>query len=211
MAESLHPGDLDSPPGTEYRPSDALVVVDVQHDFADPAGSLYVAGGETIVAAIAAEMTAIRVAGGTLVVTQDWHPPVTPHFATDGGTWPVHCVRDTWGPSCTGTCRATPTSSCARAPPVPTGTGVLRRRPGERSRRTDRAGRVPARAGVTRVIVCGLASDVCVAASAKDAFAAGFATVVRWDLSRPVFPDTAAEVRRDLEALGVEVLAGRAS
>ncbi|MEZ5255693.1 MAG: isochorismatase family protein [Ilumatobacteraceae bacterium] len=97
MAESLHPGDLDSPPGTEYRPSDALVVVDVQHDFADPAGSLYVAGGETIVAAIAAEMTAIRVAGGTLVVTQDWHPPVTPHFATDGGTWPVHCVRDTWG------------------------------------------------------------------------------------------------------------------
>ncbi|MEZ5255692.1 MAG: isochorismatase family protein [Ilumatobacteraceae bacterium] len=60
---------------------------------------------------------------------------------------------------------------------------------------------------MTRVIVCGLASDVCVAASAKDAFAAGFATVVRWDLSRPVFPDTAAEVRRDLEALGVEVLA----
>ncbi|NIS29836.1 MAG: isochorismatase family protein, partial [Actinobacteria bacterium] len=29
--------------------------------------------------------------------TQDWHPPHTPHFEKDGGIWPVHCVRDTWG------------------------------------------------------------------------------------------------------------------
>ena len=35
--------------------------------------------------------------GGLVVYTQDWHPERTPHFDTDGGTWPVHCVRDTWG------------------------------------------------------------------------------------------------------------------
>ena len=31
-------------------------------------------------------------AGAVVVVTQDWHPPTTPHFAKDGGIWPVHCV-----------------------------------------------------------------------------------------------------------------------
>ena len=36
-------------------------------------------------------------AGALVVYTQDWHPPSTPHFAKDGGIWPVHCVRDTWG------------------------------------------------------------------------------------------------------------------
>ena len=36
-------------------------------------------------------------AGSPVVYTQDWHPPSTPHFAKDGGIWPVHCVADTWG------------------------------------------------------------------------------------------------------------------
>ena len=27
-----------------------------------------------------------------VVFTQDWHPETTPHFAKDGGIWPVHCV-----------------------------------------------------------------------------------------------------------------------
>src|SRR6266480_3474436 len=31
---------------TAYEPATALVVVDVQNDFADPSGSLYVRGGE---------------------------------------------------------------------------------------------------------------------------------------------------------------------
>ena len=36
-------------------------------------------------------------AGATVVATQDWHPASTPHFAKDGGIWPVHCVAETWG------------------------------------------------------------------------------------------------------------------
>ena len=31
-------------------------------------------------------------AGALVVYTQDWHPEHTPHFAKDGGIWPVHCV-----------------------------------------------------------------------------------------------------------------------
>ncbi len=81
----------------EYEATTALVVVDVQNDFADPEGSLSIAGGEDIVPVVNREIRAAQGAGSPVVYTQDWHPPTTPHFAKDGGTWPVHCVADTWG------------------------------------------------------------------------------------------------------------------
>ncbi|MFI5254221.1 MAG: isochorismatase family protein, partial [Candidatus Limnocylindrales bacterium] len=80
-----------------YGRRTALLVVDVQNDFADPAGSLSVAGGEAVVGAASAEVAAALRAGSPVVYTQDWHPPSTPHFAKDGGIWPVHCVAGTWG------------------------------------------------------------------------------------------------------------------
>jgi nicotinamidase/pyrazinamidase len=80
-----------------YDEMTALVVVDVQNDFADPEGGLYVRGGEELVEPVNAQVRAALAAGATVVYTQDWHPPSTRHFAKDGGVWPVHCVRDTWG------------------------------------------------------------------------------------------------------------------
>jgi nicotinamidase/pyrazinamidase len=80
-----------------YRPGTALLVVDVQNDFADPRGSLYVKGGEEVVPIANREIDRALNSAATLVYTQDWHPAVTPHFRKDGGTWPVHCVKETWG------------------------------------------------------------------------------------------------------------------
>jgi nicotinamidase/pyrazinamidase len=80
-----------------YDSATALLVVDVQNDFADPAGRLYVQGGEEIIDAVNVEIAAAIEAGSAVVYSQDWHPESTPHFATDGGIWPVHCVMDTWG------------------------------------------------------------------------------------------------------------------
>jgi nicotinamidase/pyrazinamidase len=81
----------------EYDRFSALLVVDVQNDFADPAGSLYVRGGEEVVPFINAEIERALASGATVAYTQDWHPEITPHFQKDGGIWPVHCVHDTWG------------------------------------------------------------------------------------------------------------------
>ena len=81
----------------DYDATTALVVVDVQNDFADPKGSLYVAGGEEVPALVNGEAERARAAGALVVYTRDWHPPDTPHFEKDGGIWPVHCVGDTWG------------------------------------------------------------------------------------------------------------------
>jgi len=82
---------------TRYDPHTALVVVDLQNDFADPGGSLYVKGGEETIPAILEEIARAKAAGALVVYSQDWHPPTTPHFQKDGGVWPVHCVQDTWG------------------------------------------------------------------------------------------------------------------
>jgi len=82
---------------THYDESRALVVVDCQNDFADPEGSLYVSGAADVLAVVNRNVVAAIAAGSPVVYTQDWHPETTPHFEKDGGTWPVHCVADTWG------------------------------------------------------------------------------------------------------------------
>jgi len=80
-----------------YDTKTALLVVDVQNDFADPDGSLYVSGGEKVIDFVNTQVAAARLGGATVVYSQDWHPESTPHFQKDGGIWPVHCVADTEG------------------------------------------------------------------------------------------------------------------
>lgn len=80
-----------------YTTTTALIVVDVQNDFADPDGSLYVPGGEETIPFINEQAREARDAGALVVYTQDWHPRETPHFQEFGGPWPVHCVAGTKG------------------------------------------------------------------------------------------------------------------
>lgn len=169
-----------------YDARTALVVVDVQNDFADPDGSLYVRDAESVVDVANAEIDAARRAGATVVYTQDWHPADTPHFAKDGGTWPVHCVGGTWGAELhprlavagdrirKGTAGEDGYSGFTMADPetgdrAPTGLdGLLREH------------------GVERVVVVGLATDYCVKETALDAVRLGYATTVLTDGVRPV-------------------------
>jgi nicotinamidase/pyrazinamidase len=161
-----------------YDARTALVVVDVQNDFADPAGSLFVAGAAEIIPRINQAIEAARDAGATVVLTQDWHPASTPHFAKDGGIWPVHCVAETWG------AELHPAVDVPlNAPRIRKGTngedgysGFSIRDPltGE-TRSTELKALLRGR-GIERVVVCGLATDYCVNATALDAIALGFET-----------------------------------
>lgn len=82
---------------TSYDDKTALLAVDIQNDFADSNGSLYVKEGEQVVPIANREIEKALGAGVLVVYTQDWHPESTPHFEKDGGIWPVHCVQGTWG------------------------------------------------------------------------------------------------------------------
>jgi nicotinamidase/pyrazinamidase len=170
-----------------YDAQTALVVVDVQNDFADPDGSLYVTGGDDIIPAVNEQIAAARAGGATVVATQDWHPPSTPHFTTDGGTWPVHCVRATWG------AELHPALDVEADLVIRKGTGgedgysaftVVDPSTGE-SAPTGLAGYLRER-GIRRAVVVGLAADVCVKATALDAAEIGLDTTVRWDATRAV-------------------------
>ena len=161
-----------------YDERTALLVVDVQNDFADPDGSLSVPGGGDVVAFANREIAAASDAGSIVVFTQDWHPPDTPHFAKDGGTWPVHCVRDTWGAELV-------TGLMVTGPVVRKGTGgedgysgfTVRDPSTGAEAATELDGLLRAQ-GIERVVVVGLATDYCVKETATDAVRLGYATSV---------------------------------
>jgi nicotinamidase/pyrazinamidase len=178
-----------------FEAHDALIVVDVQNDFADPAGGLYVQGGEEIVETCSRLVEAAQEAGAAVVYTQDWHPPVTPHFAKDGGRWPVHCVAGTWG--------------AELHPDLVVAGAVVRKGVGGEDGYSGFSVRDPASGeegttelegmlrsfGTERVVVAGLAADVCVKETALDAVRLGFTTVVVQGATRAVVADDAAEAK----------------
>lgn len=177
---------------TTYDPATALVVVDVQNDFGDPDGGLYVAGGEEVVEGVNAEVAAARDAGAFVVYTQDWHPESTPHFAKDGGTWPVHCVADTWGAELM-------PGLDVDGPVVRKGTdggdgysGFSVRDPESGEEHATQLGTLLAERDIERVVVVGIAQDVCVKATVLDARRLGYETVLLRDLTRAVDPDDGA-------------------
>jgi nicotinamidase/pyrazinamidase len=199
------------------RERDALLVVDVQHDFL-PGGALAVARGDEIVEPIA--RLAPRFA--TVVATQDWHPPGHVSFASAHPgrrplevlelpqgpqvLWPDHCLRGERG---------------ARIHPgIPDEVVTLVLRKGTRKevdsysafrenagpdgdRPTTGLGAWLGARGIRRVFVCGLARDFCVKATAVDAAAEGLQVVVLDDLTRSVFPERRAEVDEALRRAGV--------
>ncbi len=161
-----------------YGPDTALIVVDVQNDFGDPAGGLYVRGGEEVVPVLNEEIAAATEAGAAVLYTQDWHPASTPHFAKDGGVWPVHCVQESWG------AELHPGLSVV-GPVVRKGShgedgysGFTMRDPTTGATvPTDLEASLRAR-DVRRVVVAGLATDYCVKETVLDALRLAFPTLV---------------------------------
>ncbi|MGH9124762.1 MAG: isochorismatase family protein [Acidimicrobiales bacterium] len=194
-----------------FDPATALIVVDVQNDFADPAGSLYVHGGEAVLAVINDQIQAATDAGSLVVYTQDWHPSETPHFQTGGGMWPVHCVATTWGAEFHPGLRVT-------GPAVRKGTGgedgysgFTVEDPTTGERHATGLQRLLDERGVTAVVVTGLATDYCVKATALDARAHGLRTVVPLEAVRAVDltegdGDRAIE---EMRSAGVEIIDDR--
>ena len=167
----------------DYDKQSALVVVDVQNDFTDPDGGLYVRGGEDIVDAVNVEVAAAQNASGTVVYTQDWHPESTPHFAKDGGIWPVHCVGGTWGAEFF-------PNLLVHGPVVRKGTGgedgysgfSVRDPVSGVASSTQLQSLLPPE--VRRLVIVGLAGDYCVKETALDGLRLGYEVVTPLVLTR---------------------------
>ncbi len=166
----------------------ALILVDIQHDFL-PGGALAVPEGDAVIAAANRLIQRFPL----VVATQDWHPAHHGSFAshspgasvgslgTLGGLpqvmWPDHCVQGTPGadfPVALDMRRVEAIFRKGTDPSVDSYSGFF---DNGRQRRTGLAGYLRER-GVTAVTVCGLATDYCVRFTALDALAEGFSVTL---------------------------------
>ena len=198
---------------TRFDPQTALIVVDVQNDFADPAGSLAVPGAERVIAAVNELIAAAQAADALIVYTQDWHPRRTPHFETDGGLWPVHCVAETWG------AQLHPDLRADAGPVVRKGVGGEDGYSGFTMRDADGSEHPTGLAALLRereaerAVVVGLATDYCVKATALDVIALGFETTVveRAVAAVNLEPGDGAAALAELMAAGATIERGGAA
>ena len=185
----------------------ALVVVDVQNDFADPRGSLYVRGAGAVVEAVNRLVDRAGGEGWPVFYTQDWHPEVTPHFARDGGIWPVHCVEGSTGAAFHPDLRVEGTTVRKGGAGEDGYSGFTMRDLVEGRDRPTELDSLLRRAGVARVVVVGLALDYCVKDTALDAVRLGYEVEVPLDATAAVnlSPDDGDRAVAALRAAGVSV------
>ena len=180
----------------------ALLVVDVQNDFCE-GGSLAVAGGTAVAAAISSHL---QTAGGQyahVVATRDHHVDPGGHFAEQPDfldTWPAHCVVGTDGVELhpdldrgpleavfdKGEHAAAYSGFEGSADGVPLADWLRER-------------------GVDAVDVVGIATDHCVRATALDAVGHGFSTRVLLNLTAGVAEASTEAALDQLRTAGVEL------
>jgi nicotinamidase/pyrazinamidase len=176
-------------------PNDALIVVDPQNDFL-PGGSLAVADGWRIFDPINRIMRQFK----HVLATRDWHPPDHDFFEHRGGPWPLHCLADTSGAAFSDRFHVEHVHEIVSK-------GTDSQTDGYSGfAGTDLAQRLRSR-GVTRIFVCGLATDYCVKATAIEAVEQGFDTIVLTDAIAAVNlqPGDEEKAMRAMEERGVKL------
>ncbi|MEV8454498.1 isochorismatase family protein [Streptomyces sp. NPDC052095] len=185
----------------------ALIVVDVQNDFCE-GGSLAVAGGADVAAAITDLIGDAQAGYRHVIATRDHHVDPGDHFSDRPdfeNSWPAHCVAGTEGvgfhpnfaPAVASGAIDAVFDKGAYAAAYSGFEGI------------DENGAGPAdwlhAHHVTEVDVVGIATDHCVRATALDAVRAGFTTHVLLDLTAGVAEETTERALEELRRAGVKL------
>ncbi|WP_129842345.1 isochorismatase family protein [Streptomyces sp. RFCAC02] len=185
----------------------ALIVVDVQNDFCE-GGSLAVAGGADVAAAITDLIGAGTPAYDHVVATRDHHIAPRDHFSDEPDyvrTWPRHCVAGTEGvgfhPNFAPAVAAGSVEACFDKGAYSAAYSGFE---GTDESGTGLAEWLRAR-NVTTVDIVGIATDHCVRATALDAAREGFTTRVLLSLTAGVARATTDTALAELAAAGVEL------
>ena len=210
MAADIIPGERD-----------LLLVVDVQNDFC-PGGALGVPEGDVVVPVI----NRIQPGFAHVVLTQDWHPPGHQSFAsTHPGhapfetveaaygpqtLWPDHCVQGTPGAAFHPDLETTKAEMIVRKGTRAEIDSYSAFYENDHTTATGLAGYLRER-GVTRVFICGLATDYCVHFSALDAARVGFEAMVIEDACRGIdLEGSLAAANQAMAEAGVAFIASAA-
>lgn len=185
-----------------------LIIGDVQNDFM-PGGSLAVPGGDAIIHVIN------RISGqfDLVVAIQDWHPPRHKSFASNHKgrqpfetidlngipqtLWPDHCVQGTSGADFHPGLDTRPVEAIFRKGIDPEIDSYSAFYDNRHLRSTGLSGYLREK-GVTEIYGCGLAGDICVYYTLKDALKSGFSAVLITDAARPLDEKNYEAAKRDL-------------
>ena len=185
----------------------ALLIVDVQNDFCE-GGSLAVAGGAQLAAAISRYLQNHRGNYGLVVASRDWHRDPGPHFSAHPDyrqSWPPHCVAGTPGAAFHPALdQVVDFRRCVDAV-VSKGewSAAYSAFEGCTEQGEDLLDLLRTQ-GISSLDVAGIATDYCVAYSALDAVRLGFAVTVRMDLSRAIdLNGSLADAVAQMRAAGV--------
>lgn len=157
---------------------DALLIVDLQNDFL-PGGALAVPRGDLVIQPINALIKLYHGRGLPIYASRDWHPVDHCSFTAQGGPWPPHCVAASDGALFSEALRlpedaivvSKALTAAEDAYSAFNGTGLAR------SMLAD---------GITRLAVCGLATDYCVLNTVLDGIDAGFEVLLVLEATRAV-------------------------
>ncbi|KAI9010715.1 nicotinamidase [Hyaloraphidium curvatum] len=202
----------------------ALIVIDVQNDFL-PGGPMAVPDGDAVIPAVHALLEDASLWDGGVFASQDWHPadhvsfydnnegavPFTPREIEGIGEqmmWTRHCVQGSKG------------AELAEALKLPKDTVVVLKGKHPRVDSYSAFGdgkdktlekteleELLQKRGVEHLYVCGLATDYCVAFTAKDAVKSGLKASVILPASRGIAQDTIDSALEEMKGMGIALLA----
>lgn len=177
-----------------------LLVVDVQNDFC-PGGALAIENGDEIISVLNEWIEEAVKENVNIYFSRDWHTKRHISFKSEGGQWPPHCVQDTKG---------------ALYHPdliVPDQALIVTkgvRLDHDQNSVFDETGFAEQlkRDGVEKLIIGGLAQDVCVKATVLDALDAGFKVTLLSSATKPVSEESGRQTMEEMRRAGAEIKEG---
>lgn len=182
----------------EFNPTDALLLVDVQNDFC-PGGALPIPDGDAVVPVLNEWIRKAEKGNTPVYASRDWHPRHHLSFKERGGDWPPHCIQDTGGAAFHPDLKLPDDAVIVTK-------GV--RFDQDQYSALDQTGlaRELRQRGVNRLVIGGLAQDVCVQATVLDACKAGFDVLLVTEGTRPVSPEGGTNARKAMKNAGAQLL-----
>lgn len=196
-----------------------LIIVDPQYDFM-PGGALEVKNGNEIVPVI----NSISDKFDLVVATQDWHPAGHSSFASSHEgkkpfdkiewkgmeqiLWPDHCVQGSKGAAFHADLETNKVEAIFRKgmnPEIDSYSGFF---DNGHEKSTGLSGYLKEKK-VSELYFCGLAADICVYFTLKDALQEGFQVNLMEDATRPLDADGFSEQKNELKSKGVQILSSK--
>jgi nicotinamidase/pyrazinamidase len=193
-----------------------LVIIDMQNDFI-PGGSLEVPGGDKIAQVI----NLLQEKFELVIATQDWHPENHMSFASNHEgrkpfdtidwhnmkqvLWPDHCVQNSLGAEFSPELDTRKVEAIFRKGMdrnIDSYSGFY---DNGHVKNTGLAGYLRER-NARELYFCGLAADVCVQFSIKDALKEGFSATLIEDATCPIDADEFGKIKKELTRLGCNII-----